>query len=211
MGMQIIGGRNRRVVYTAHAADDTDLSTYTFSGVAFGDASTRRHIIVCFHSIDASGAASSMTVGGVSATMLLQVTAPASRFHQLWMAAVPTGTSGTIVVVNPGTALLSGIEVYAAYDLSSATPYDTASVASAGAPTLDLDVPSGGIVVGFAVASSGVATFTWSGLTEDVDGTSGTNMKATSASVSRAPPATPRAISVTVSTGTCGALAASWR
>lgn len=208
-----VGGRNRRVEYQDHLSSDTDTSSYTYNGVAFGTASARRTIIVAFQdSQGTAGAPDSMTIGGITASLEL-TGGSGARPMQFWVARVPTGTTGTIVVSrSAGTMVGSSINVYAAYDLTSDTPFATA--AADGTTTLDLSLnaPGGGIVIGFGRAVNAASrTFTWSGLTEDQDGAGDTGNWVTTASASKVAAATPRAVSVTVSAGTCLGIAASWQ
>lgn len=171
-----IGGRNTRVIWRQHAIDGSNQSTYTFTGVNFGAVSTRRHIIVAFGfgagSLGASLAPPTMTIGGVSATAVIDLGATSGTSGRpLWIAAVPTGTTGTIVVTRASGMTYGIIEVWTAYDLISATPVHTVAGTLANPSTGNLTTSSGGIAVGMASAAAAGGGFTWTNLTENDDAT----------------------------------------
>lgn len=145
---------------TATAVDNTSQTTYTFASQNFGAADSTRVVAILLYSRNAGGTAviaTSATIGGVSATN----SAGASSLGpgngdtaELWYAAVPTGTSGSIVAnysVAPGRA---GISIYAIIAPSSATPVVTGtSVATPLATTFT--IPSGGAAIGGFFSTAG--------------------------------------------------------
>jgi len=216
----IIGGRLPEVVFTDFDGSGSDLSTYTFTGVNFGKPSARRMVIVGFRGTALGGSLDNpdaCTIGGVAATLARE--GQGGTFVQLWIAAVPAGETGNVVVSRSGGSMTAGcIAVWAAYNLSSAIPFDTMyqNVGSASGHTinLSLNTPPNGIVVGLASSSySGAHTCTWTGLTEDVDETPVEEAELFGASAFKVPAATPRAISATISSGAgvFRGVAASWR
>lgn len=203
----VTGSRLPRIVFTDFDGSGSDTSTYTFTGKSFGDPSEKRHVIVGFRGT-ALGSnlnnPNACSIGGVTATLVRE--GQASTFVQLWIALVPTGETGSVVVSRSGGNMTAGcIVVWAAYDLKSATPVATAyqNVLSSSGNTIDLSLntPSNGIVVAFASSNRSGQTCTWSGLTEDVDERPAESAEVFGASAFKVPAATPRAISATISGG----------
>ena len=163
---------------TDAAVDTTNQTTYTFSTKSFGAADANRQIIVSiagFHSADARSI-STVTIGGVSATINVQETHTISGSRQsgIAIANVPTGTTGNVVVTWDNTMTSCAIVVYRTVGAST-TAHDTATDpgAASGVVTGTLDIPSGGIAVA-VVAWKGSASppmTTWTVATETEDTT----------------------------------------
>lgn len=159
------------------ANDTANASTYTFSAQNLGTASSDRYIICTIGSRIGSADLNlnSVTIGGVSATIVIQETnfTTNSGLAAIAIAAVPTGTTGDVVVTLDGTAARCLISLYSATDLSSATAHE--ALANTGVnPTIALDVPTDGFAI--AIATQWTATTTaWTGLTERLDTTSESN------------------------------------
>lgn len=165
--------------HIASTSDDSNQTTYTFASQSFGAVASDRRIIV---SIRASGTStnnnsiSTVTIGGVSATIHAQANNNGNTRNGhagVASAAVPTGTSGSIVIVyatDLGLLLGCHISVYRATGLVSGTPFDTAT--STDASTLLIDIPANGILISCAATVSG-SGHTWpSPLVEDADAAS---------------------------------------
>jgi hypothetical protein len=183
-------------------------STVTFSGANFGDPRADRVIIIGVGAIADNIA--SLVIGGVSGSLAsgsrAQTPSPFAYCSGIYSAAIPTGTSGTVVITASGTTSTSiapSIAVYAAYGLFSATAVDgDAETGNATTKNVSVNVPSGGVVVGYG----GIAqiqttpTILWSGITKDNQTNFGTGREVSSASFG---PATstlsPLAVSVSLS------------
>lgn len=130
--------------------DAVDRSTYTFNGVGFGTPAPDRQILVgIVHRGSGNRAVSSVTIGGNAAVRLGTEYRNAAGSNtsgaSLWMANVPTGASGTIVVgLNASVARL-GMDVYRASQLDY-TPHDQNETATG--QTLGLNALAGGYVLG---------------------------------------------------------------
>ena len=147
----------------------TNLTTYTFSSASFGAADADRYVIVAGGGItEGSRTVSSVTIGGVSATISQQVQDgfPVSLAF-IAIAAVPTGTTGDVVVTFSSTMGEAAISVYRAVGIASITAYDTGSDTT-DPMTTTIDIPAGGFAVAVSSVACGSLT-TWTGLTEDVD------------------------------------------
>ena len=162
----------------------TDTNVYTFSSVNLGAAASDRYIIVTAmtRKAGASTTLTSITIGGVTATIVKQVTNNVTNTDvaAIVIAAVPTGTTGDIVVTWGATMVRCAIGVYRVTGLVSATASDSDS-STANDPTVNLDCPAGGFIIGGALtaASSSAA---WTGITENFDGTLETFVTYTGAS-----------------------------
>jgi len=176
------------ITFLQDTIDMGNASTYTFAGQALGAAAADR-IIVCF-AIDGVGStATAVTIGGVAATLVQ--TATTVRKNTLWYAAVPSGTTGDVVVTGAaetemGIALwrLTGVGGPCASGQSGANP-----------GTATLSVPAGGVAIGgMGDGHTTYSGYTWTGLTEDFDveltvsisytGASATNTSAQSLTIS---------------------------
>lgn len=169
----------------------------TFSDIAFGSASNRRHIFVgVLYTF-----AYSITVGGVSPTNVVSTTG-----LDIWRAQ-PPGTSGDIVVTT-GTSQFIAVAAWRAGNLRSATPTDTLASSGSSPRNGSLDMDKDGIAIGITRATAGSVTWA-SGLTEDYADTSDIFSGASAVST------TAQTLSVQVTDPTGGAtirmLAASYR
>ena len=153
----IVAGGRVAAEFQALTPDNTNsLLTYTFSSVPFGTESGKRYIVVYavmrFLGSPFFFAASSVTIGGVSATQL-------STYY--WGALVPTGTSGTVVATTDAFNCQGAIiSVWSVTRLRSLA----ASATQNGTNSVSIAVPAGGAVLGCAIA--GGTEINWTGLTE---------------------------------------------
>ena len=108
--------------YVTTANDNTNLTTYTFNSVSFGTAAAARYTVVCVGGLDTAGTFSvaSATINGIAATRFgnagassLDVTASAC-----FIAANPTGTSGTITATFSEGITSASIVVYRLINLA---------------------------------------------------------------------------------------------
>lgn len=158
--------------YRTQASDTTTQTTYTFTSVSLGAVSNDRKIIVSVIARKAGtgGTISSVTVGGVTATQIQQTTNEGgsnSNVAGLFIAEVPTGTTGNIVVTMNTAHLRCSIGVWAATKIPQLAAYDSAT-SQAAAPTYAIDVPAGGFVIGAGISAASTSA-TWSNLNEDFD------------------------------------------
>lgn len=140
----------------------------TFTGLSFGTAAADR-LIVAAISHNGSTHVSAVTIGGISATLVVEEVGGSARVA-LWVAAVPTGTSGNVVVSGHTGGFPCGmaISTYAIYGAPSAT---ASSIGTDNATIFDVTLTSLLNAVGIAVYSCVIntATMTWVGFTEQVD------------------------------------------
>ena len=155
----------------------TSATNYTFSSQAIGTASSTRYVIVAAHLYSNSARTiSSVTVGGISATQV--ITQSVVNFYSyrasIYIAAVPTGTTADVVVNTSGVCEQMTINVWAAYDLNSATAVDSDSATSTGSSTFNIPAmttSADGVALASCVYNrngSGSA-FAWTNATERSD------------------------------------------
>ncbi|HVM18494.1 MAG TPA: hypothetical protein VM307_00880 [Egibacteraceae bacterium] len=151
-----------------------DLTTYTFASQNLGAAASDRHIIVSVHSRAGGTSAMSIvsvTVGGVAATIVRQQrnAGTDTSMAGLAIAAVPSGTTGDVVVVFSTAQARCAIALWRATGISP-TPTD-ARDSTAVAPTATLDVQAGGFIVGAATVSGadGTSSTAWTNTNKRYD------------------------------------------
>jgi hypothetical protein len=154
--------------FTDSSIDATNLTTYTFSSQALGTASADRKIIVGVSTNSTPGrTVSTLTVGGVSATLVArQTSSNGEEMLEMWEAEVPTGTTGDVVVTWSTACDRCGIGLHSVY--GAATLYADVYSDNADPMNASINVPAGGIVVGCA-GWSAVGSATWTGVTETYD------------------------------------------
>ncbi|NKB58988.1 MAG: hypothetical protein GKS00_21895 [Alphaproteobacteria bacterium] len=199
------------------SVDETNLSAYTFSSQDLGPADATRHIVIgaAWRRNSISPTLTGITVGGVSCTI-----ADGSKLDgtisgcALGIVAVPTGTTGDVVITLSNTCSGCGISVWALTNLDSATPVGTSEASST---TTDLALPAlsteaQGVALFVAVSEDNNLTFTWVNPTKDFQsviesggGTtfSGANMQTDGTNVSENVQSTGSSVKY--------AVAASWR
>lgn len=160
------------------ATNTLNNSTYTFTSQNVGAASSDRYVVAVIFGYSATSGrtVSSVTIGGISATISVQTSnASTSRVTAIALANVPTGATANVVVDFSDTMNNCGIGLYRLTEISTDTPFDTGTAASNTDETLttSIDIPANG----FAIAINGEQTttnpetHTWTGLTEDFDTT----------------------------------------
>lgn len=157
--------------FLAKDEDASNLTEYTYT-LSFGAAASNRYLIACATTRGSATSATvdTLTIGGVTATQVVEATVNNSGAYNgvaIYIAAVPTGTSGDVVVTYNNSQLRGGCGLYRVTGLSSSTAHDTASDNGASSPLSDtINVLAGGFVIGVA---TGEAATTWAGVTETYD------------------------------------------
>jgi hypothetical protein len=165
------GGVPATVEYVNSYVDTGNLSAYSFAASSLGAEGGARKIIVavCGDGGAAGRTFTAVTVAGIAATQVVQNSVTA-RVSSLWIADVPTGTTGTIDVTCSAGFNNCRIGVYAARNLGSMTPVSTASDSGTDAAfSVNLTGAGPGFAVGASQEANSVDTVAWSGLTEDFD------------------------------------------
>lgn len=138
-------------------------ATVTLTGVSFGDEFGERRLVIATGAEYDSGTPllGSVTVGGVSADIVANKS-NSNGSAGISIAHVPTGTSGTVVIVSGGNVRRIYAAVYSVSGLYQNAVYDKVEAAGDGGT---INIPSGGSCIGITFRNNGAVS--WSGLTED--------------------------------------------
>lgn len=152
------------------------INTITAASQNFGSADATRYLVMILFGINANlvfdtNYATAVSMGGVAATRIYSPGTSSLLWWNVWVAAVPTGTSGTVSVTrSTGNGFEQALwSVFACYNLSSPTTY-TAVANNTGNPTASstLATASGGVLMAQAYKAS-ASGFTWTNATKQVD------------------------------------------
>jgi hypothetical protein len=160
------------LVFLDGYANDTDRSSVTLSAVNLGAAQPNRRIFVAVTARSAvldSPVPDSVTVNGVSASSVVSLTDSTVLGASIWVATVPSGATGDVVVTWPGNMEDTGVGVYRAYNLRSSSAFATANNAD-DVVSMTLNVPPTGVIVACATFEDSGTAITTSGVTEDIEG-----------------------------------------
>lgn len=159
--------------YTAGTTDTANTTNYSFGTVALGAAASDRLIALSVVEGSTGGSnPTSVTIGGISASIVGSVTSgPVTQ--SLWAAAVPTGTTATILVNNAGTRQFCRIDVFRIVGQASNTAYYSNTAFNAGSSTVLTLTPgyvlADGATIACSAAPASDPSYTWVGLTEAYD------------------------------------------
>ena len=160
-----------QITLTDNSISTAFQSSYTFSSQSLGAEDDGRYIIVAFGSQEST--ATAVTVAGVSATKLVDApdAGAADENASLWIAAVPTGTTGDIVVTLDSNSTCCGIGVWRKTGGDAIASHLYAVDDESGTPSEDLNIPAdgGAICYGFQRTNTTTTRGTVTGLTEDFD------------------------------------------
>ena len=182
-----------------HNTSGATAADASFAGVALGSADSDRLIVAIVQSLTATatGVATGVTIGGVTATSRAAVkhSATSAPFVSIWTAPVPTGTTGDVVVSFGGTRYDVAVSLYSVSVASPTFVASTDSGAATGGATLDLNTTTDGVVIAGSFQQNGTVA-TWTGLTERAEGDIRTSEYYSTASADVTTGETPRAVSV---------------
>jgi hypothetical protein len=166
------------ISYLQTAVSTTDASTYTFSAQSFGTAASDRYIAIAAGGrIGASSLTiSSVTIGGVSATIVKQQSSTGTSSGGtgttcvgIAIAAVPSGATGDVVVNFSATSLRCVCSMWRLANLASATANDSQS-STASPSTAGVAIPLDGAAIGMVAGGQNASpTVSWTNLTEQYD------------------------------------------
>lgn len=147
--------------------DASDLTTYTHASQNFGSASADRFIVaVVTGRAAANRTISSVTIGGVAATEAVQHVLNGNTVG-IYYAAVPSGTSGDVVVVWSAGMVRSGVGLWAVTGGIGSVTVDY-SEATAAPLSVDLTGATDGFIVAGTMGHS-TPTMVWTNATERFD------------------------------------------
>jgi hypothetical protein len=168
------------VSFTSSDSTRSVLSVFTWSGKAIGTAASDRKVVVMVTGTGNTGGAksvSSLTVGGVSATLVKrnQYSASTSYVLEIWQADVPTGTTGDIVATWNAAMYDCSMVAWAVYGAASAA-HATINEEDEVPMNVLITIPANGVcIAGIGWNNNSGESITWTNLTEDADTVGGTN------------------------------------
>lgn len=189
------------IALTDNDAQEAAQTVFTFTSKAAGAAASNRYLLAAISGRSGSTATdiTSVTIGGIAATNVIRVFGAGSGSGEnvtaIYIAAVPTGTTATVVVTFNVNFARCSVSLYRAVDLVSSTATATASSLVAN-PTGTFNVSAGGFAIGAAYTQA-TSSFTWTNLTENVDTTTNFTNTYTAASSNFATAQTSLAITAT--------------
>lgn len=162
---------NPVLTYIGKASDIGNLSTYTFTAQPIGAANATRRVIVLAVARGTGATVSSITIGGVAASIAITPGGGGANPTGIASLSVASGTTANIVVTFTAGQSRCVIFVYTAIDLALGTVTDTAgtnvnTAATSASATLDFAAHGVGVVALLSVNNS-ADTHTWSGATKD--------------------------------------------
>jgi len=161
----------------------TSGASFTKSGVDFGTADASRVIVAALAvELSSTKTITAVTIGGVTATKAVSGGVDADNTYAIWYAAVPTGTSGNIVVTTTSGSSFMHLYAYAVYGLPGTiadTAVDTPAVAGLGYSAA-IDVPNDSVAIALWFANNASAA-AWSNLDERAALNNGTDERSESA------------------------------
>lgn len=183
----VSGGGTVAISNTAGATSvsGTDAASYTFAAQSLGSAAADRRIYI---GVCARGAATpsilSVTVAGVVASPIGTITHGSTLSRtSLYVADVPTGTTGDVVVTFTATVLRCGIGLWRVTGANSFAVSTQVATSTADPATANLTIPANGGAIGYGFTShSTPLTHAWTGMTEEFDSVVETNFTHTGAS-----------------------------
>jgi len=187
--------------------DATDQTTYTFAGMSIGPLANRSLVCaLCGHKAGGARTLVSITIGGITATVIPARGTAIGGDMWLAYAVVPTGTTANVVMTLSSGSARAICQTFALYNLRSIIPVDTAADTD-GSTTIDCPVD------GMVIAGAGrwllnsTTDLSWTGLTErDQQTVETSNIQSVAASLFTA-----AQTNLTIAAGDQEIVAASWR
>ncbi len=162
------GGALPSIVYTAQASENSLANPKTFAGMSFGAENPTRFMLAGIGWYSTTATPPTVTIGGVTATLLVSALDGTQIRSGLFIASLPTGTSGSVVVSLGGTLTLTSAVLWSLTNVTSSTPYAT-SADNIDPITLNLNVDGLGVAAGFVIGNAGtLGAIGWTGLVLDV-------------------------------------------
>lgn len=190
----------------------TSAASFSFT-MSFDPADSTRMLVAAVMTTG-STTVTSCSIGGVSATKIVETTAAVSGHNQtasIFAAMVPTGTSGTVAVAYGGVSQQGcAVSLYLIYGRSNTTPFGQNSTTGTSSITTSLSVPAGGFAIACSDVNSSSGTVTWSaGWTKDYGAV--VNAQYSSSASKSTPTATTQSVTATIATSDLSPLVvASW-
>lgn len=175
------------------------ITNITFSAQGIGTAGARRRIVIATMSFN--NTVTVVAVDGVNCTAL----AGSNPIFWISDSNITSGTTADVDITVATTAASTNvaITVWAVYDLRYPSTLQDSATSTANPGVLNLDVPARGLAFAAAMSTTAVATFTWSGVTQDyANGVTPFNIPRSAGSYTATSAVTPLTVGVTYSAAT---------
>jgi hypothetical protein len=153
---------------TTSGGSEHNSSSVTFPSLAFGTAVSGRQIVLGIaqnHNSSSLPSITSVTIGGVTATELLYYQGPSAEGAvAMYAAAVPSGTSGDVVVTYSGTVKGTAVFLWRVTGADTTAAHDTATDHDSDPLTGSIDCEAGGTVFAIFGNRAGGGGTSWSGV-----------------------------------------------
>lgn len=165
--------------YRTTIPDGSDATTYkngVWDGVSIGDADPDRHVILAIGLSASTRTVSTVTIGGVSASRVSDGVTEAQQQGstttvEMWIAAVPTGTTANIEIVCSGASNRCVASVWTA-ELETATAVDVDKNSNASGANVTLNANDNCFCLAFhSVVAGSLGVYSWTNVSERVDST----------------------------------------
>jgi len=150
-----------------NANDPSNLIVYTLSSLSYGGAAGADRTVVALIAID-NDTLQSVTIGGVAATVE-RVQGDGSRQAAVAYAAVPSGSSGTVVITCNGTTSGVSCELWSLNGVTAPWAPSNSNAAINSGTSFNITDYAGGIVLGICCKGTTSGSLTWSNLTGYLD------------------------------------------
>lgn len=170
---RIVAASGLSYIRTAAVVDLTTQTTHTFAGVNIGTASAGRVVLVgCYgYGSGSPQAAASMTIGGVSASLVAGSNVIQNATGSgVFALAVAAGTTATIALTWAGSMLSGGIIVYALNGVNATPAQSDVDKNFASSLSSTITVPSNGVAISFAGTNNSVTDGVFTNTVEDGSG-----------------------------------------
>jgi len=162
------------IAFLQATSSTSDLTTYTFSAQNLGTEAVDRCIVVEMYGRRAAATVTTVTatVAGSNVTILRQLSveeASSATVAAVGAVALPTGTSGDVVVTFSGAMVRARIALSTLTGASDCTTASDSDESELTDPSVSLDVPANGSAVGACGYNTASGSATWVGLTETHD------------------------------------------
>jgi hypothetical protein len=179
------------LTFRGNAQNTVDGTSWTTGSIAIGSASAARWVIACVY---ANGQPTGVSCSASGA--LTQLLSADFGRVKVFIGQVPAGTSATFTVTS-NASVMHGLAVYTVENLASSAVRASAELTAASGQALDVNVLEGGFVIACGYGTL-TPSFEWTGITENHETMMESLVDHVSASASNLPAASPRAVSVAV-------------
>lgn len=172
MSLLVVLSEPKSASVTIHNStfDGADSTTYTFSSQPIGEKTATKVVVagIAHHTLT-SAEISSVSVGGVAATLVTNVTDGTGNIKSsLWQASVSSSSSVDVTVDLNATAIRCGLALWSLHGASSIS-LDTATYGTAASTSasVGIDVPDGGALI--ALHDGAATNTTWTNVSSTGD------------------------------------------